>query len=463
MSKKKLFKLGVISIFAFFIIYIGFFFSPLEKKDVKLSFDITLNGENNNIVQVFYMEAGDEDFTAEKVETYQVVPGKSSNIVLGLDDKIQAIRIDLGSAVGVCSVENIKFSMGIFDTVWTEEEWNSMKYSNGITKSEFVDGKWNISCETTDPYIIWDLETFSLDNRLDYIISTFNIVVRILLTIILVFVFMILIKKFEFFVEFPTEIWRSRGILLQLAKNDFRTRFAGSYLGIVWAFIQPVVTVFVYWFVFEKGLRSGAVLNVPFVLWLIAGIIPWFFFSDALSAGTNALLEYQYLVKKVVFQISVLPLVKVISNFFVHLAFIVFSVILFMAYGFYPDIYYLQIIYYSICTLVLVLGICYATSALVGFFRDLSQIVGIFLQVGIWMTPIMWNMDTMNIPEILKVFLKANPMYYIVTGYRDAFINKVWFWENMGLTVYFWVVAIIILGGGMIVFKRLKPHFADVL
>lgn len=294
-------------------------------------------------------------------------------------------------------------------------------------------------------------------------VENVDLCIRLITSLVLIGMTIVVIKKFEFFVEFPTEIWRSRGVLFQFAKNDFKTRFAGSYLGVFWAFVQPVVTVLVYWFVFEKGLRSGAVLDVPFVLWLVAGIVPWFFFSDALNAGTNALIEYQYLVKKVVFQISVLPLVKVISNVFVHIAFVVFTIILFAAYGYYPDLYYLQIIYYSLCMFVLVLGICYATSVLVGFFRDLSQIIGIILQVGIWMTPIMWNMQTMDIPEGLKIILKANPMYYIVAGYRDALINKVWFWENMGLTVYYWIITLIVVGGGMIIFKRLKPHLADVL
>lgn len=295
------------------------------------------------------------------------------------------------------------------------------------------------------------------------VFSVLNIFIRLMIAAILSVITIVIVKKFDFFVEFPTEIWQSRKILLQLAKNDFKTRFAGSYLGIVWAFVQPIVTVFVYWFVFEVGLRSGAVLNVPFVLWLIAGLVPWFFFSDALSAGTNALIEYQYLVKKVVFQISVLPLVKVISNFFVHAVFVTFALVLFILHGFMPDLYTLQIIYYSFCAFALVLGLCYITSAMVGFFRDLSQIIGIFLQVGVWMTPIMWNMDTMNVPDVLKFVLKANPMYYIVAGYRDALINKVWFWEHMGLTLYFWIVTLIVIGLGMFTFKKLRVHFADVL
>lgn len=265
------------------------------------------------------------------------------------------------------------------------------------------------------------------------------------------------------FVEYPSEIWNNKKILGQLAKNDFKSRFAGSYLGIIWAFIQPVVTVFVYWFVFEKGLRSGAQLNVPFVLWLIAGLIPWFFFADALNAGTNTLVEYQYLVKKVVFQINILPLVKVLSNFFVHIVFMGFGLLLYMLYGFMPDLYWLQVIYYSLCCFILVLGLSYATSALLVFFRDLSQIVGIILQVGIWMTPIMWNIQTMGVPEWLKNILKLNPMYYIVAGYRDALINKVWFWENMGLNLYFWFFVIAVWCIGTATFKRLRIHFADVL
>lgn len=265
------------------------------------------------------------------------------------------------------------------------------------------------------------------------------------------------------FVEYPTEIWDNKKILGQLAKNDFKSRFAGSYLGIIWAFIQPVVTVFVYWFVFEKGLRSGAQLNVPFVLWLIAGLIPWFFFADALNAGTNTLVEYQYLVKKVVFQINILPLVKVLSNFFVHIVFMGFGLILYMLYGFMPDLYWLQVIYYSLCCFILVLGLSYMTSALLVFFRDLSQIVGIVLQVGIWMTPIMWNIQTMGVPEWLKTVLKLNPMYYVVAGYRDALINKVWFWENAGLNIYFWAFTIAVWCIGTATFKRLRVHFADVL
>ena len=130
------------------------------------------------------------------------------------------------------------------------------------------------------------------------------------------------------------EIFANKKLILNLAKNDFKTKYAGSYLGIVWGFIQPIVTVLVYWFVFEKGLKAGGVMNkegiqVEFVLWLIAGLVPWFLFSDALNSGTNSLLEYNYLVKKVVFNISILPVVKITSAFFVNAFFIIFTIVLY--------------------------------------------------------------------------------------------------------------------------------------
>ncbi len=264
------------------------------------------------------------------------------------------------------------------------------------------------------------------------------------------------------------EVVSERKLIWSLAKNDFKTKYAGSYFGAVWAFIQPIVTVLVYWFVFQKGLKSpdismGAGIEIPFVLWLIAGIVPWFFFSDAWGAGTNTLNEYAYLVKKVVFRISILPVIKIISALFVHAAFVVLVVVIYCCYGKFPDLYYLQLVYYSFCTFMLVLGLSYATSAVVVFFKDLTQIISIILQVGIWMTPIMWNLETMEIPSAVKTVFKLNPMYYITSGYRDIFVYKANFWDHPKLTIYFWVFTLAVFAMGTGIFKRLKVHFADVL
>ena len=125
----------------------------------------------------------------------------------------------------------------------------------------------------------------------------------------------------------PRELYHSRKLIWKLSKNDFKKRYAGSYLGFVWALVQPVVTVVLYWLVFDKVFNTKAQMlasgvEVPYVLYLTAGLVPWFYFSEAITNGTSALLEYSYLVKKVVFNISILPIIKLVAATFIHLFFV---------------------------------------------------------------------------------------------------------------------------------------------
>jgi lipopolysaccharide transport system permease protein/teichoic acid transport system permease protein len=250
-------------------------------------------------------------------------------------------------------------------------------------------------------------------------------------------------------------------VLYSLTKNDFRQKYLGSYLGILWAFIQPVITVLIFWFVFEVGFKSQPVDDVPFILWLIAGMFPWFFFADALSNATNAILENSYLVKKIVFRVSLLPLIKIFSALAVHLFFILFMYGLFLVYGYGFDMHWLQVFYYLGAMIVLLLGLSYITSSIVVFFRDMGQLVAMVLQFGFWMTPIFWSIGM--IPVRYHWILKLNPLYYIIEGYRDSMIHHVWFWEKPMMSFYFWVVTLGVLVVGFSTFKKLKPHFADVL
>lgn len=251
-------------------------------------------------------------------------------------------------------------------------------------------------------------------------------------------------------------------LISKLAINDFKVRYVGSYLGIIWAFIQPLVTILIYWFVFQVGFRSGSRPDgIPYIIWLICGIVPWFFFSEAVGAATHTLWEYSYLVKKVVFDVQILPTIKIISALFIHLFFVGFTLIMLGLYGIPFSIVNLQVIYYMGAMIFLILGISMITSSITVFFKDMGQIVSILIQIGFWMIPIVWSPETIP-AQYMKLF-KLNPMYYIVEGYRDTFINHVWFWNRYNQTIYFWIVSIVIFGIGYKLFKKLKPHFADVL
>lgn len=266
------------------------------------------------------------------------------------------------------------------------------------------------------------------------------------------------------------DIFSNNKLIAKLAKNDFKQKFAGSTLGVIWAFVQPIVTILVYWIVFDKALNVGtqgtkAGIQAPFVLWLSAGIVPWFYFSEVLNCGTVVLNEYNYLVKKVVFPINILPIVKAVSSLFVHIFFVAFTLLLFICYGFGVTPFILQVVYYSVAMFVLCIGLIYLTSSLCVFFKDMAQLVNIFLQVGVWATPIMWNFDGMRdaIPNWLAILLQLNPMYYITNGYRESFISGVGIWEHPYLTLYFWCFTIVVFILGTHVFKKLQPQFADVL
>ena len=257
------------------------------------------------------------------------------------------------------------------------------------------------------------------------------------------------------------DIYADRRLLLNLSWQDFKRRFAGSYFGTIWGFVNPMLTMTIYWIVFQFGFRSENVGQTPFILWFMCGIVAWLFISEAFSSASNSFLEYSYLVKKVVFNINILPLVKIISCLYIHLFFLALLSVVCILFGYYPSMYWIQIVYYLFCSTSFLFAISLIFSSVMIFFRDLSQIIGIILLVGMWGTPIAWNINTF--PESVHFFIKLNPIYYIVEGYRDSFINNIWFWQKYNQTIYFWILTIFLLFIGGFVYHRLRQSFADVL
>ena len=267
------------------------------------------------------------------------------------------------------------------------------------------------------------------------------------------------VYEFYFFLKYIVE---SKVLLVKLVRNDFKKQYFGSYLGITWAFVQPLIMVVVLWFVFEVGFRSAPITNgVPFILWLMCGVFPWYFFTNAFGNGTNAIRSNAFLVKKVSFRVSILPIVSVSSALIIHLIFIVILMILFLFNGYTPTVYWIQIPYYILCMYALSLGLVWLTSSINVFVKDIGNIVSIVLQVGFWATPIFWSVNM--IPDKYKFIIMLNPMAYIINGYRDTFIDNIWFWERIDTSIYFIIMTLIFLATGALVFKRLRPHFGDVL
>lgn len=387
--------------------------------------------------------------------------GESEQLAFGLNAGAEYLRLDFGSFPANIKIQRMSLeARGISFDIPLEALTDCVE-THDIASIGMEDGEIEIKTNGSDSYIVFSADTAEFIDRVQEKMNDKGLLTRILLCIVIDIAAVVLIMNTRAVFDLGINIVYDRTLIFNLAKSDFKTKYAGSYFGIIWAFVQPVIMMLVYWFALDIGLRSGDTMSHPFVLWLMCGLVPWFFFSEALGSGTNALTEYSYLVKKVVFKIDILPIVKIISAIFVHLFFVALIVLLHVCYGYYPDLYSLQLIYYIICMFVFVLALTYITSSIVVFFKDLNQIITIILQVGIWATPIMWN--AANISAKVDTVMKINPVYYVVSGFRDALLDKVWFWEKPVWTICFWAVVVVLYVIGRNVFRRLQVHFADVL
>lgn len=260
--------------------------------------------------------------------------------------------------------------------------------------------------------------------------------------------------------NFIYELWRDRKIIWRLAKNDCKARFASAALGATWSFLQPLLSVLVLWFVFQIGFKSMPVDDIPFIVWYVPAFLSWNFFQEAVAQSTNSLSEYSYLLKKVNFNVTIIPLIKVISAGIIHAAFIVFIVLINILYGRMPNVYFLQMLYYFFCAFCLCASLGWLLSAINVFIKDVSNLVAVILQIGFWMTPLFW--DPAGLQPVVQSLLKLNPMYYVCVGYRESIIAAVPFWHHPVLTVYFWGVVLVCFFAGTAIFRRLRPQFIDV-
>ncbi len=261
---------------------------------------------------------------------------------------------------------------------------------------------------------------------------------------------------------FFRDIYDKREILYELAKRDYQKQYMGSSLGFIWVYLQPLLFITVLYLVFTFGLRAGNISDgTPFIVYLITGMIAWFYFSENLSSNAGVISQHTFLLKKVDFRLSLLPIVKLMSSALPHLFFIVTALVVAAINGIYPTWYTLQLVYYFAAMVLLLLGIGWLTSATNVFISDVSRLVAVTVTFGMWLTPLFW--DIAIVPPEYRWIINLNPFYYIVEGYRDAIIYGVGFWEKPLHTLYFWVETIVILLIGIAVFGRLRPHFAEVV
>ncbi len=262
-------------------------------------------------------------------------------------------------------------------------------------------------------------------------------------------------------------LWTKFDLLRTLVRRDLEARYKGSVLGNLWSIVNPLSQLLIYTYVFSvvlkvklslKGLPANE--NVSFGLWLFAGLLPWIAFSTGLIQSAGSVIGQPNLVKKVVFPLSLLPLVPIFSAF-IESSFGLIMLIFFVALSsgtLHTTLALLPLVW--IPQLLLTAGLGYLAAGLTVFLRDIPQTLNVILNIWFYVTPIVYPIT--SIPESWRNWvLWLNPLAAIVEVYRDfILVGEVKHWGELGLA---FIISGIVFVVGVLTYRKLRPGFADVL
>ena len=251
--------------------------------------------------------------------------------------------------------------------------------------------------------------------------------------------------------------------IIMLAKSDLIKTYRGAALGWAWAIIKPLVTLFVFWFAFSVGLRAGKpVEGYPFFLWLVAGFLPWFFMQEMITGGAACIRKYSSLVTKMKFPISIIPTYFNISHLYTHFALCGITIVLFMCFGYMPDIYLLQIPLYMLMMWAFFTAWGLFAGVMSAMSKDFLNLVKAMIQALFWLSGVIYDVNQIQHPAI-RTLLKFNPITVISSGYRKAFIYKQWFWEDKIELLGYFTVLIVVALLALWAYGKLRKEIPDVL
>lgn len=259
-----------------------------------------------------------------------------------------------------------------------------------------------------------------------------------------------------------TSLWKNRSLAWSLTRRDIQARYRGSFGGGLWTFLNPLLLTLTYYFVFGVVLKArfpGDPTREGFVLYFLAGMLPWLAISEALGRSPSVILEHYNFIKKLIFPVETLPVVRTMAALVSEaVALGIFLALLLFTRGGIPwSCFWLPLL--VIPQILLTLGLSYLLAATGAFLRDLAQIMGFILTLWFFVTPICYP-DTSLPPQLLPI-LGKNPLYAIVRGYRAVLLEghaPEWaaIWK-------LWVLSIFVFIIGYRWFSKLRKSFADVL
>lgn len=259
------------------------------------------------------------------------------------------------------------------------------------------------------------------------------------------------------------EIISNLPIVNRLARFNVRARWADNYLGSIWDYLEPTIYIGTYFLVFGMGMYNGTVGNQPYILWLLTGIIPWYFIQGSFNKGLNSIKSQLGLLTKIRFPISVAPLMPMLEELRRFIAMTVVMVLVLMAFGHMPDIYWIQFIYAFFAMFMTVLAHNLINSTLTVIVPDYKAAMSALFRLLFFTSGVIINLDAKHLPFMLVGLVKMFPFYYVLETFRDTFLYKEWFWEQGSHALFFWLLTLLMLMLGSMVQLRFRDRFIDMV
>ena len=259
-------------------------------------------------------------------------------------------------------------------------------------------------------------------------------------------------------------IWRNRGLIRVMTRRDVLGRYRGSFAGSFWTIFNPLLLMLTYFFVFAVVLQTkfpGDPSRSGFVLYYLAGMLPWLAFSEAVGRSATVMLEHRNFVKKLVFAVETLPVNLVasglITEFFAVLLFC--GVLLAVRHAVPATVLWLPVL--VVPQVLFTLGLCWFLAALGVFVRDLGQILGFLLTIWFFATPICY--PEASLPQSATLLLSKNPIYVLVSGYRTILLDPRHRPPAFGPLWKLWLLSLVVFVLGHAWFYKLRKSFPDLI
>jgi lipopolysaccharide transport system permease protein len=257
-----------------------------------------------------------------------------------------------------------------------------------------------------------------------------------------------------------SDLWRFRQLFYILSWRDISVRYKQTVIGILWALIRPILTMVVFTVIFGKMAKLPSEGNAPYAIMVYAGMLPWQFFSSAITAASNSLLGNTQLITKVYFPRLIIPASSIITSFVDFIISFIILVFLMIYFSFLPTWRMVYLFGFLIITVLTSLGFGLFISSLNVKYRDFRYIVPFIVQLGLYISPVGFSSSV--VPEKYRLLYSLNPMVGVIDGFRWSILggdSNIYF---PGFLLSLFVAAFFLIFG-IRKFRKMEKTFADII